>query len=75
MTKEQIREVLDRVLNWPLERQADVAQVVASMEELDQSALHLTDEQLAEVRRRRANPNPIHISLAEARTRFRNPDA
>jgi hypothetical protein len=34
------------------------------------SALHLTDEQFAEVRRRRAKKNPKHVSLAEARKRF-----
>jgi hypothetical protein len=27
----------------------------------------LTDEQVAEIRRRRTNPNPKYISLAEAR--------
>jgi hypothetical protein len=45
---------------------------VELMEEQDDSTLRLTDEQLAEVPRRRAKKNPKYISLAEARQRFRN---
>ena len=33
MTKDQIQAVLDRVLTWPPERQANVAHVVTLMEE------------------------------------------
>jgi len=72
MTKDQVKEILERVLTWPPERQADVVHIVKLMEEQDHSALRLTDEQLAEVRRRRANPNPKYVSLAEARKRFRD---
>jgi hypothetical protein len=75
MTKNRVKEVLDRVLSWPPERQADVAHVVELMEEQDHSTLRLTDEQLAEVRRRRAKKNPRYVSLAEARKRFRGPGA
>jgi hypothetical protein len=70
MTKERVKQVLDRVLTWPPERQADV--VVELMEEQDNSALRLSEEQLAEVRRRRAKTNPSYVSLTEARTRFRD---
>lgn len=45
------------------------------MEEQDHSALRLTDEQLAEVRRRRAKKNPKYVSLADARKRFRGAGA
>lgn len=71
MTRDQVKAILDRVLTWPPKRQADVAEVVTLMEEQDKSELGLNDEQLAEVRRRRAKKNPKYVSLAEARKRFR----
>jgi hypothetical protein len=71
MTKEQVRRILDPVLTWPPERQADLVHVVELVEAQDNSTLRLTDEQLAEVRRRRAKKNPKYVSLAEARRRFR----
>jgi hypothetical protein len=67
MNGDEVKELLDRVLTWPPERQADVAEVVKLMEAQNKSSLRLTDEQVAEIRRRRANPNPKYISLAEAR--------
>jgi len=70
MTKDQIKAVLDRVLTWPPERQADVAQVVTLMEEQDKSPLRLSDEQVAEVERRIADPNPTFLTLEEVRERF-----
>jgi hypothetical protein len=75
MTRNQVKEILDRVLSWPPERQADVAHVVELMEQQDRSELRLSDEQLAEVRRRRAKKNPEYVSLAEARKRFRDAGA
>jgi hypothetical protein len=69
MTKEQVKEILDRVLAWPPERQADIAHTVELMEAQDRSDVQLTDEQLAEVRRRRAKRNPKYVSLANARSR------
>ena len=70
MTKEQVKVISHRVLTWPPERQADVVHMVELMEEQDNSTLRLSDEQLAEVRRRRAKKNPTYVSLAEARKRF-----
>ena len=70
MTKDQIKAVLDRVLTWPPERQADVAQVVTLMEEQDKSTLRLSAEQVAEVKRRLADPNPKFLTLEEVRERF-----
>jgi hypothetical protein len=75
MTRNQVKEILDRVLSWSPERQADVAHVVELMEQQDRSALRLSDEQLAEVRRRRAKKDPKYVSLAEARKQFRGPGA
>jgi hypothetical protein len=73
MTKDQLKEILDRVLTWPPERQQDVAHVVELMEEQDRSPLRLTDEQAAEVRRRLANPSPNPIPAEQAFKRFRSP--
>ena len=70
MTKEQIKELFDRALTWPEERQSDAAAVLTLMEEQDRSGYRLTDEQAAEVRRRLAKTNPKHLSLDEARARF-----
>jgi hypothetical protein len=70
MTKEQVKEILDRVLAWPPERQADIAHTVELMEAQDKSDVQLTAEQLAEVRRRRAKRNPKYVSLADGRRRF-----
>ncbi|HKY87612.1 MAG TPA: hypothetical protein VJL90_12690 [Pseudorhodoplanes sp.] len=70
MTKDQVKAVLDRVLTWPPERQADVVQVVELMEQQDKSDLRLTDEQVAEVNRRLADPNPTFLTLEDVRQRF-----
>ena len=71
MTKAEIKVVLDRVLTWPIERQEDAARVLALMEEQDASPYRLTDEQLAEVERRLAEPNPESMTVAESRSRMR----
>jgi hypothetical protein len=55
MTKEQVKEILDRVLTWPSERQEDAARMLSEMEEQDISPYHLTDEQVKEVGGRRAD--------------------
>ncbi|MEK7156816.1 MAG: hypothetical protein AAB790_03340 [Patescibacteria group bacterium] len=70
MTKSQVKEVLDRVLLWPQERQEDAVQVLTEMEEQDKSPYQLSDEQVAEVRRRLADPNPKFVTLEEVRERF-----
>jgi hypothetical protein len=70
MTRDQVREILDRVLTWPAERQADVARVVELMEEQDASPYRLSDELVAEVERRLAEPNPRFLTLEEVRERF-----
>jgi hypothetical protein len=73
MTKAQVKEILDRVLSWPPERQADVARMVELMEKQDSSTLRLTDEQVAEVRRRLADPAQQTIPAEEVFKRFRSP--
>jgi hypothetical protein len=70
MTKDQVKEILDRVLTWPPERQLDAAEVLTLMEEQDKSSYQLTDAQAVEVRRRFAKENPKYLSLAEVRAQF-----
>jgi hypothetical protein len=72
MKKDQIGAVLERVRSWPAERQEDAVRLLLEMEAQDASPCRLTDEQVAEVRRRRAKPDPKYVSLAEARKRFRS---
>jgi hypothetical protein len=55
MTKEQVKEILDRVLTWPPERQEDAARVLTTMEEQDTTPYRLSDEQAREVERRRVD--------------------
>jgi hypothetical protein len=55
MTKDQVKEILDRVLTWPPERQEDAARVLAEMEKQDTNSYRTTDEQAAEIERRRAD--------------------
>jgi hypothetical protein len=71
MTKEQVKQLLDRVLTWPVERQADAAHVLELMEEQHQSDLRLSEEQAAEVRRRLAHPGSPMIPAEEVFKRFR----
>ena len=71
MTKEQVKEIFDRVQTWPPERQADVIEVVKLMEAQDKSGLRLTGEQVAEVQRRRAEGNPATMTLSEFNARLR----
>jgi hypothetical protein len=71
MGKEHVKAVLDRVLTWPPERQEDAAKMLALMEAQDDSVWRLTDEQLAEVRRRRADKNAKRLTLEEFTERLR----
>ena len=70
MTSDHVKEILDRVLTWPAERQADVAHMIELMEEQDNSAVGLSDAQLAEVQRRLNGPKPNFLTLEEVRERF-----
>ncbi len=71
MTRAQLKEILDRVLTWPPERQEDAARVLREMEDHDSSTLRLNAEQAAEVRRRLASPSPHTIPAEEVFKRFR----
>jgi hypothetical protein len=71
MTKEQVKELLDRVLTWPPERQADLAEVARTVEQQDKSTLWLSEEQAAEVRRRLAETDPKTLTLADFNAHLR----
>ena len=75
MTREQVKHILDRVLTWPPERQADVAHVVELMEKQNESDLRLSDEQVAEIRQRLAAPDRKTVPHEEVFKRFRSPGA
>ena len=71
MTQDQVKKILDRVLTWPAQRQADLAHIAELMEEQDTSDLRLSEEQAAEVLRRLAEPNPETLTLAEFNERLK----
>ena len=55
ITRDQVREILDRVLTWPAKRQEDAARILSEMEAQDTTGHHLSDQQVKEVERRRAD--------------------
>ncbi len=71
MSKEEVKAVLDGVLTWPSERQEDAAKVLMLMESADESIYRLTVEQVEEVKRRLADPNPRRLTLDEFKERQR----
>jgi hypothetical protein len=71
MTKDQVKAVLDRVLTWPPKRQEDVAEFLLSVEAQDNSDYRVSSEQIAELRRRRAETNPKTLTLTEFDERLR----
>ena len=70
MSKEQVKAVLDHVLTCSSERQEDAAKLLALMESQDESIYRLTDEQVDEVRRRRADKNAPKLTLDEFKERL-----
>ena len=70
MTTKALKEAIERVQQWPEERQEDAAKILLDMEAQDTSSYRLTDDQVAEVKRRLADPNPKFLTLAEVRARF-----
>jgi hypothetical protein len=71
MTKDQVKAVLDRVLTWPPKRQEEAVAMLKAVEEQDSSDLRLSDEQLAELRRRRARSDPDRVPFEEVFKKFR----
>jgi hypothetical protein len=65
MTDEQLDIILERVRHWPPKRQREAAELLLLIEERDKSPFQLSDEQLAEVRRRRADEGAKLLTLEE----------
>jgi hypothetical protein len=70
MIDEQLNVIFDRVRRWPRERQREAAEMLALIEEQDSSPFGLTDEQLAEVRLRRADTGAKLLTLEELDARL-----
>jgi hypothetical protein len=49
MTKDQVKQVLDRVLTWPPERQEDAAQMLLALEARDGELYHPSDDESAAI--------------------------
>ena len=71
MTK-LLEDAIERLKELPKKRQNQLAVALIEVADADQNEYHLTDEQVEEVRRRRANPNRKFVSLHEARKRLRH---
>ncbi len=65
MIDKQLDVIFERVRRWPRERQREAAEMLALIEEQDSSPVELTDEQLTEVRRRRADASAKLLTLEE----------
>ena len=57
------------MLTWPIERLEDAAKML--MESQDDSGYRLAEEQVEEVKRRLADPNPKRLTLEEFNERLR----
>ncbi len=49
MTQDEVKEVLDRVLTWPPERQQDAAQLLLQLEAREGEPYHPDDEEWAAI--------------------------
>jgi predicted transcriptional regulator len=49
MTKDQVKDILDRVLTWPPERQEDAAQLLLELEASEREFYHPSDEEWAAI--------------------------
>jgi hypothetical protein len=54
MTRKDIREVLDRALTWPEDRQEDAARVLIEIEEFDAGGYELDDKRVEDAERSNA---------------------
>ena len=66
-----LQTILDRIDSWPEERQKEAAEYLASLESRRSGEdLHVSDEDLAEIDRRIANPSLRRLDLDEFNARM-----
>jgi hypothetical protein len=70
MTENDVKSVLNGILDWPPERQEDAVRVLKSMEAQDSSHFRLADDQVAEIERRRADDTAHNMTLDEFNETF-----
>jgi hypothetical protein len=68
---DEVKEAIEVLRNLPDEKQHIAARAILDFAAED-DRWQLTDEQVAEVERRRANPKRKFLSVAEARKRLRH---
>jgi hypothetical protein len=70
MTREQVKEILDRVLTWPADEQEKVAQVICAIEQLHAED-DITDEEWEIIEGREAEDLATDEEVEEMFSRYR----
>ncbi len=65
MSESALKAAYEKVLTLPEAEQAEAAELLDEFVEQRTSTLRLSDEQIEEVRRRLAEPNPVYYSQEE----------
>jgi predicted transcriptional regulator len=65
MTKDQVKEILDRVLTSPPERQEDAAQLLLELEAQEGKFYHPSDEEWAAIEEGLAQAKRGELALAD----------
>jgi hypothetical protein len=69
MTVAALREIIDRIGTWPVERQERAAELLSELEAQDET-WQLSDEDVEEVRRRLADTDAPTLTLEEFQQRM-----
>jgi hypothetical protein len=74
MTREQVKEILDRVLTWPVEEQEKIAELVCLVEQLRAGDDDITDEEWEIIEQRAARRDlATDEEVEEVFNRYRGP--
>ncbi len=71
MTNKLLEQAILEVRKLPDERQNEAAEVLLSLVAQDPGSIHLSDEQVAELRRRLADPDDSRVSDDEVAATYR----